>query len=290
MVERETAAPGALASAQNAPPSVTDIELGLLLEAVQRISGYDFRDYSPALMRRRIQERVRAEGVTTISGLQERILHEPGTIGRFIDAMTFSPSAPFREPEFFATFRERILPRLRTFPFVRIWVAGCGAGDDAYALSILLHEADFAKRARIYATDASEYAIERAKAAVVAADELETYEAVYAGAGGKRAFSHYIATNGNAHTYRPMLRDNIIFAQHNLATDGSFNEFHLVVARNILTQFNRSLAYRAHQVLYESIVRLGYLGLGEHETLRNTPHQRAYEGVEGSDVFHRRVR
>jgi len=271
-------------------PPVTDLELGLLLEAVHRISGYDFRDYSPALMRRRVQERVRAELVTTISGLQERVLHEPGTIERFVDAMTFTASAPFREPAFFSTFRQRILPRLRTFPFVRILVAGCGSGDDAYALSILLHEADFAQRARIYATDASEGALERAKAGVLESGRLEEYQVAYAQAGGERSFSDYLDLSGRAPSYRPMLRENIIFAQHNLATDGSFNEFHLVAARNVLTQFNRSLAYRAHQVLYESIIRLGYLGLGEHETLRYTPHQRAYDELEGNEMFHRRVR
>jgi len=286
MIEHGPAPPAAAPP----PPPVTDLELGLLLEAVQRTSGYDFRDYSPALMRRRVQERVRAERVATISGLQERVLHEPGAIERFIDAMTYNASTPFREPMFFATFRERILPRLRTFPFVRIWVAGCGAGDDAYALAILLREADFAQRARIYATDASEGAIERAKSGIVDAEQLEDFEAAYVEAGGERSFRDYLDVSGSVPTYRPILRENIIFAQHNLATDGSFNEFHLVAARNVLTQFNRSLAYRAHQVLYESIVRLGYLGLGDHETLRYTPHQRAYEGLDGSETFHRRVR
>jgi chemotaxis protein methyltransferase CheR len=272
------------------PPPVTDLELGLLLEAVQRTSGYDFRDYSPALMHRRIQERVRAERVTTISGLQECVLHQPGAMARFVDAMTYNASMPFRDPVFFATFRERILPRLRTFPFVRIWVAGCGAGDDAYALAILLREADFEQRARIYATDASEAAIERAKFGILDADLLEDYESAYAEAGGARSFRDYLDVSGSVPSYRPMLRENIIFAQHNLATDGSFNEFHFVVARNVLSQFNRSLAYRAHQVLYESTVRLGYLGLGENESLRYTPHQRAYEGLEGSETFYRRVR
>jgi chemotaxis protein methyltransferase CheR len=279
----------AMPTAAAVTPPVTDLELGLLLEAVHRTSGFDFREYSPALIRRRVQERVRAEGVATISGLQECILHQPGTIERFIDAMIVNPSMPFREPTFFATFRERILPRLRTFPFVRIWVAGCG--DDAYALAILLREADFSQRARIYATDASESAIERAKVGVVAPDQLDRHQVAYADAGGKRQFRDYLDTPGaETPVYRAALRENIIFAQHNLATDGSFNEFHLVVARNVLTKFNRALAYRAHQVLYESIVRLGYLGLGEHESLRYTPHQRAYQTLEDNDSFYRRVR
>jgi chemotaxis protein methyltransferase CheR len=286
MTERGPAPPPPTAP----PPPVTDLELGLLLEAVHRTSGYDFRDYSPGLIRRRVQERVRAEHVTTISGLQERILHEPGTIERFVDAMTFNPSAPFRDPSFFAAFRDRVLPRLRTFPFVRIWTAGCSSADDAYALSILLHEANLAQRARIYATDASELAMERAKGGVLDSTGLEDYQAAYAQAGGERSFRDYLDVSGSAPSYRPMLRENIIFAQHNLATDSSFNEFHLVVARNVLSSFNRTLAYRAHQVLYESTVRLGYLGLGENESLRYTPHQRAYDELEGGGAFFRRVR
>ena len=286
MIERGPAPPSAAAPA----PVTTDLELGLLLEAVHRTSGYDFRDYSPAIMRRRVQERVRAERVATISGLQERVLHEAGAIERFVDAMTYNASAPFRDPSFFAAFRDRVLPRLRTFAFVRIWVTGCGSADDAYAFSILLHEANLSQRARIYATDASELAMERAKAGVLDRGALEDYEAAYAQAGGERSFSDYLDLSADAPSYRPMLRENVIFAQHNLATDSSFNEFHLVSARNVLSQFNRSLAYRAHQVLYESTIRLGYLGLGDNETLRYTPHQRAYEELDGFESFFRRVR
>lgn len=268
----------------------TDLELQLLLEAVHRTSGYDFRDYAPATLRRRVAERVRAENVATISGLQERILHAPGTIERFIDAVTFNASAPFREPEFFAGFVKAVLPRLRTFAFVRIWVAGCGAADDAYALAILFKEADLYHRVRIYATDACEAAVERAKSGFVAASDLTEIEQRYALAGGTRTFDAYVDARAEGAAYRPSLRENIVFAQHNLAMDGSFNEFQLILARGVLTPFNRTLAYRAHLVFYESLVRLGYLGLNAKETLRYTPHQRAYDDVEATERFFRRVR
>ncbi|GAC1405258.1 MAG: protein-glutamate O-methyltransferase CheR [Candidatus Velthaea sp.] len=271
-------------------PATSDLELQLLLDAVNRTSGYDFREYNPALLKRRVSERVRAEGATTISGLQERVLHEDGALDRFIDAMTFNASSPFREPEFFADFRNNVLPRLRTYPHIRLWVTGCGAADDAYALSMILREADLGHRSRIYATDTCEPAMTRARAGIVNAADMEEYEHLYRQGGGTRAFSDYVQWTRDEAMYRPILRENIVFAQHNLATDGSFNEFHLIVARSVLGLYNQSLAYRAHQVLYESLVRLGYLAVGDREHLRYTPHQRAFDDVENAPGFHRRVR
>jgi len=267
---------------------VADLELHLLLEAVYRVSGFDFREYAPATLKRRVAERVRAEGCTTVSGLLERVLHEPPAMGRFVDALTHNAGSPFREPQFFTAFRERVLPRLRTFPHVRIWVIG--SGEDAYSLAILLREAEFYHRTRIYATDASDAAIDRAKAGVFPADMLDEYSERYAEAGGGRLFSDYVDVVGNEAVFKAGLREQIVFAQHNLASDGSFNEFHLVVARNVVTHFNRALAYRAHQVIFESLVRLGYLGLSSKETLRYTPHQRAYEELANTERFYRRLR
>jgi chemotaxis protein methyltransferase CheR len=277
--------------APNAPsPAVTDLELQLLLEAVQRISGYDFREYAPAMLRRRVLERVRSEGASTISGLQERVLHESGSMERFIDALTFNPSAPFADPTFFADFVKQILPRLRTFPHVRVWLAGCGAGDDAYALAALCEEADFLGRVRIYATDASELAMERARAGTVARGDLEEIQIRYGRSGGTSRFENYVESDGQQLRYAERLRPHIVFAQHNLATDGSFNEFHLVVVRHALAKYNRVLAYHAHQVIYESLVRLGFLALGAKESLRFTPHQKAYDTVPQTLGFYRRIR
>jgi chemotaxis protein methyltransferase CheR len=271
-----------------AAAGLADLELNLLLEAVYRVSGYDFREYAPATLKRRIAERVRAEGVTTTTGLLERVLHDPAVLRRFVDALTHNHSSPFREPQFFAAFRERVLPRLRTFPHARLWVIGCG--EDAYALAILLREAGFYHRTRIYATDAGEAALERAKAGTFPVEQIDEYGQRYVEAGGARRFSDYLDLVGSQAVFKPGLRQQIVFAQHNLASDGSFNEFHLVVARNVMTHFNRSLAYRAHQVIFESLVRLGYLGLSSKETLRYTPHQRAYEELADTERFYRRLR
>jgi chemotaxis protein methyltransferase CheR len=271
-------------------PAVTDLELQLLLEAVQRISGHDFREYAPALLRRRVLERVRSEGATTISGLQERVLHGPGSMERFIDALTFNPSAPFADPAFFTDFLTHVLPRLRTFPYVRVWIAGCGAGDDAYALAMLCKEANFLDRIRIYATDASDMAIERARAGTIARPDLDEIQLRYARSGGSARFEKYVEADGSRLRYAESLRENIVFAQHNLATDGSFNEFHLILARHTLAKYNRVLVYHAHQVVYESLVRLGFLALGAKESLRFTPHQKAYDAVPQTLDFYRRIR
>jgi chemotaxis protein methyltransferase CheR len=231
---------------------------------------------------------VRAEGATTITGLLEHILHEPPALARFIDALTHHAGSPFREPQFFTAFRERVLPRLRTFPHVRIWVIG--SGEDAYALAILLREAEFYHRTRIYATDATESAIERAKSGTFPSDLVDEYAQRYADAGGTKRFSDYIDVTEGQAVFKPGLREQIVFAQHNLVSDGSFNEFHLVVARNVMSHFNRTLAYRAHQVVFESLIRLGYFGMSAKETLRYTPHQHAYEEIEDTERFYRRLR
>jgi len=271
-------------------PAVTDLEIQLLLEAAQRVTGHDFREYAPAMLRRRILERVRAEGVATISGLQERVLHEDGSMERLIDALTFNPSMPFADPAFCSDFITHVLPRLRTFPHVRVWVAGCGAGDDAYALAILCAEQNFLDRVRIYATDASDSAMERARAGTVQHGDMEEIQLRYARSGGTARFEKYLTADGPQLRYAENLRSKIVFAQHNLATDGSFNEFHLVIVRHALAKYNRVLVYHAHQVVYESLVRLGFLALGAKESLRFTPHQKAYDAVPQTLDFYRRIR
>ncbi len=281
-------APPGVPATNGTSPAVSDLELNLLLEAVYRVSGFDFREYAPATLKRRVAERVRSEGVATITGLLERVLHDAPAMARFVDALTHNASSPFREPQFFQAFRERVLPRLRTFPHVRIWVIG--SGDDAYSLAVLLREAEFYHRTRIYATDAGEAAIDRAKAGVFPAEMLDEYAQRYVEAGGAKHFSDYVDVVGTQGVFKSGLREQIVFAQHNLVTDASFNEFHLVVARNVVAHFNRTLAYRAHQVVYESLIRLGYLGVSAKETLRYTPHQRAYEEIADTERFYRRVR
>jgi chemotaxis protein methyltransferase CheR len=292
----ETAA-GTPAAAQNgatlggtSQSAIADIELQLLLEAIVRVSGYDFRNYAATALRRRVAERVRAESVETISGLQERVLHDPFALERLVQTLSMNPTSLFREPDFFSNFRLRVIPMLRTFPFLRIWCLGASRGEDAYSLAILLHEEGLYKRCKIYATEPSTLAVEEAKLGRLPIDMLEEFAHRYTAAGGSSTLMRYVRTNGDSASLDPSLLSNIVFARYHVATDGSFNEFHVIVARNVLPYFNRTLAYRVHGIIFDSLIRFGYLGLGERETLRNTPHQRAYQEVSGTQGLYRRVR
>lgn len=272
------------------PGVIADIELQLLLEAIVRVNGYDFRNYSATALRRRVTERVRAEGVETISGLQEKVLHDPFAMERLVQAISTNSSSLFREPEFFANVRTRVVPMLRTFPFLRIWCIGASRGEDAYSLAIVLHEEGLYKRCKIYATEPSTLAVEEAKLARLPIDMLDEYAHRYAAAGGTSSLLRYVRTEEDSASLDPSLAANIVFARYHVATDASFNEFNMIVCRNVLPYFNRTLAVRVHGVIFDSLARFGYLCLGERETLRNTPHQRAYQELEGAQGLYRRVR
>jgi len=245
---------------------------------VQRISDHDFREYAPAMLRRRVLDRVRSEGVTTISGLQERVLHEPGSMERFIDAVTFNASAPFADPAFFADFLAQVLPRcarFRTF--------ACGS-PVAAPVTMRLPLQCCAKMQTSWVASASTRPTLRswpssARAGTIARMELDEIQKRYARAGGSARFEKYVEPDGPRLCYAESLRRNIVFAQHNLATDGSFNEFYLIVARQVLAKYNRVLVNHAHEVIYGSLLRLGFLALGAKESLRFSPHQKAYDAV-----------
>ena len=271
-------------------PSIADIELNLLLEAVYRVSGYDFRDYSPAFVKRRVSERMRAENTGTISGLQDRLLHDGDALDRFIFGLSSSSGKLFDNPAFFAELRAKVLPMLRTFPAVRVWVAGCGRGEDAYGLAILFREAGIAVRARIYATDISASAIVNAKDGRIDVEAPDSILARYRETGGPAKLEEYVSFEGDVPRVRRFLLQNIVFSTHNLVSDGSFNEFHLIVCRDVLTHFNKSLAFRAHQMLFESLMRGGYLALGGSESISLSPHHRCFQRASDAEQIHRRVR
>lgn len=269
---------------------VADIELQLLLEAVYRYSGYDFRDYAPAFVKRRVAERMRAESVRTISALQDRVLHDGDALDRFIYGLSSRSTELFEEPVFFSELRTTVLPMLRTFPFVRVWVVGCGRGEEAYSLAILLREEGLYRRARIYATDVSATAIVAAKEGRIHPETLDGAFRRYRDGGGKSSLEDYVTFNGDSPSMDPTLRENIVLSTHNLVSDGSFNEFHLIVCRDVLPQYSKSLAFRAHQVIFESLIRGGYLALGPTESIRFAPHQRCFNRASDTQQIHRRIR
>ncbi len=272
-----------------APGDVERIELDLLLEAIHRRYAYDFRGYAPGSLKRRLWRRAHAEGLATLSALQERLLRDPGCMERLLLDLSINVTSMFRDPGFFASFRANVIPLLRTYPFVRIWNAGCSSGEETVSLAIVLAEEGLADRTRIYATDINGPVLERAREGRFPLERMRDYTQHYISAGGTRAFSDYYSAEGDQATFSRALLDNVVFAQHNLVSDRSFNEFQLIVCRNVMIYFGKSLQDRVHELFYESLGRFGILGLGHKESIAFTPHADCYEELDAREKLYRRV-
>jgi chemotaxis protein methyltransferase CheR len=266
-----------------------DIEIQLLLEGVYLHYGYDFREYAPASLKRRIGDLMRDEKVGSISQLQDHILHDPACFERFIIALTVNVTSMFRDPNFYLTLRTKVVPLLKTYPFVRIWHAGCSTGEEVYSTAIVLTEEGIYDRCRIYATDLNESVLKQAREGIYSLEYMQNYVGNYVKAGGKAAFSEYYAADNDNAIFLSSLRRNVVFSQHNLVTDRSFNEFNVILCRNVLIYFNQALQNRVHQLLYESLGKFGVLGLGHKETISYTPHEKNYEILEEGEKLYRRV-
>ena len=264
------------------------IETELLLEGVFRQYGFDFREYAPASLKRRLWRRVRAEKLASIAGLMELVLHDPEAMQRLLLDLSINVTSMFRDPSFYVAFREKVVPLLHTYPFTRIWHAGCSTGEEVYSMAILLQEEGLYDRTRIYATDMNEAVLEQAKAGVFPLEHMQAYTENYIRAGGKRAFSeYYIAKYGGA-LFSRSLTENVVFARHNLATDTSFNEFNVIVCRNVMIYFDLSLQDRVHDLFFESLARLGVVALGNKESIRFSRHEAEYEVLDRTEKIYRR--
>jgi chemotaxis protein methyltransferase CheR len=268
---------------------VDEIELALLLEGVYRRYGFDFREYAPASLRRRVWRRVHAEGLKTLSALQDKLLHDPASMERLLLDLSINVTAMFRDPSFYLAFREKVVPALRTYPFTRIWVAGCSTGEEVYSLAILLQEEGIYDRTRIYATDINESVLERARAGVFPLDKMREYTQNYINAGGKRAFSEYYLAKYDGAQFQRSLVENVVFAQHNLVSDRSFNEFNAIVCRNVMIYFDRSLQDHVHRLFYESLTMFGVLVLGAKESIRFSPFDERYEDLDANERMFKKV-
>jgi len=275
--------------ARAAPDPREELELRLLLEAVFELYGFDFRAYAPSSLRRRVRHLMRDEGLATISALQERVLHDPRALPRLVNGLSVSVTSMYRDPGFFIAFRQQVAPVLRTYPLLRIWHAGCSSGEEVYSLAILLVEEGLYDRCRIYATDMNEDALQRAASGVFPLAAMREHTARYQAAGGRRSFSEYYAVRNRDVAFDRRLRRHVIFAQHNLVTDRSFNEFNVILCRNVLIYFSRPLQERVHRLLYESLGRLGFLGLGSKETVQFTPYERRYHAFDPVHKLYRKV-
>jgi chemotaxis protein methyltransferase CheR len=269
--------------------NLEDLEIDLLLEGLFRHYGYDFRQYARSSLRRRLWRRVYAENLDSLSGLQERVLHDPAAMDRLLLDLSVNVTSMFRDPTFHAAFRSQVVPLLRTYPFVRIWNAGCSSGEETYSLAILLLEEGLYDRTRIYATDINEAVLDLARAGSFPADKLPEYTQNYRDSGGQGDLAKYHVVVGDRVRFSRSLRENIVFAQHNLASDRSFNEFHVIICRNVLIYFAAPLQERVHALFHESLVRLGVLGLGHKETVRFTSWEDRYEELNGRERLYRKV-
>jgi chemotaxis protein methyltransferase CheR len=266
------------------------VEIDVLLEAVHRVYGFDFREYARPSLRRRLWRRADAEGVTSISGLQERLLHDRACMERLLLDLSINVTAMFRDPTFFLAFRRTVVPILRTYPFIRIWSAGCSTGEETYSLAIVLKEEGLLDRTRIYATDINEAVLAQAKAGVFPLEKMQGYTENYLAAGGTRAFSEYYLAGYEGARFHRDLVDNIVFSRHNLVSDRSFNEFHAIICRNVMIYFDAALQNRVHDLFAESLVRLGVLVLGQKESLSLTSHAADYEALDHPERIYRKVR
>jgi chemotaxis protein methyltransferase CheR len=269
---------------------VEKIELDCMLEAVFRRYGYDFREYAPASLRRRVHRRLDLEGLSSISALQDRLLRDPEVMQRLVLDLSINVTAMFRDPGFYLALREKVVPLLRTYPFARIWIAGCSTGEEVYSLAILLDEEQVYDRTRIYATDINDVVLEQARLGVFPLAKMQEYTRNYIDAGGAQSFSDYYVSAYDGAAFRQSLLRNVVLAQHNLVSDGSFNDFHVILCRNVMIYFDRSLQQRVLELFDQSLVRFGILGLGQKESLRGSRLAERFDELDATERLYRKVR
>ncbi len=265
-----------------------DIELQLLLEAIYQRYHHDFRGYAHASLRRRLRAALGHFHAPTLSNLQARVLREPETFGELLNFLTIPVSDMFRDPGYFRSLRELVMPMLRTYPSLKIWVAGCSTGEEVYSLAILLREAQLLDRSLIYATDINPQTLRQAEAGVYDVDRVALFTENHRRSGAPTTLAdYYTAAYGRA-LLDPALKKHIVFSDHSLATDNVFAEVQLISCRNVLIYFNRELQDRAIGLFREALVRGGYLGIGSRETLRFTAHADAFVEVARSDRIYQK--
>jgi chemotaxis protein methyltransferase CheR len=263
---------------------IFDVELRLLIDAIYQVYHYDFRDYASASLRRRLTTALGHFQCERVSQLQDRVIHEPEVFYALLDYLTIQVSEMFRDPSYFRALREHVVPLLRTYPSLKIWVAGCSAGEEAYSLAILLREAGLLSRTLIYATDINPRTLQKAEAGIYPVDRIAGFTVNHRESGASTSLSdYYTAAYGRA-IIDKSLKDHIVFSDHSLATDSVFAEVQLVSCRNVLIYFNRELQNRALGLFNESLCRHGFLGIGAKESLRFSSQE------EGFDVFVREDR
>lgn len=267
---------------------IIDLEIRLLLEGIYQVYGYDFREYSEASLRRRLTHWLSGSGFATLSVAQSHLLRDRRLFDTLLRGITVNVSEMFRDPAFFKAVREQVVPYLKTYPFVKIWNAGCATGEEAYSMAILLLEEGFKGRFLIYATDINEEGIRKAEEGIYPLQEMQRFTKSYQHAGGKGSFSDYYTARYDHAILNSSLRENIVFAAHNLAVDADFGVMNLILCRNVMIYFKVPLKERVLGLFDSSLVQGGYLCLGMKESLDHRKISDRYEAVTGQMQLYRK--
>ena len=267
------------------PEIVKDEELEYLIKDVYDLYGYDFSLYSRASFKRRVNRICLIDKFTSFAELRYTLINEPNYLKRFIEEVTVNVTEMFRDPYFFKELRENILPQLGTYPLIRIWIAGCSTGEEAYSVAILLKEAGLYHKSLIYATDINPSVLETARAGVFPISQMKTYSENYILSGGKKDFSDYYTANYDSARFDSSLKEKMILSTHNLVSDSSFNSFQLSVCRNVLIYFDKPLQERVFKLFDDSLENLGYLALGSKETLRFSNLATIYQQIDDQKIW-----
>jgi len=253
---------------KNSTDFIEKIEIDLIMEAVNRYYGYDFSNYSKAHIKRRLLVFLSKYRYASISEMQHHVLHNPTIFEEFLNNFSINVTEMFRDPSFYLDFRKKVVPTLKTYPYLKIWIAGCATGEEVYSFAIMLKEAGLLERTTIYATDFNKEAIQKAKKGIYNIDTIKSYTSNYQKAGGACSFSDYYMANYDSVIIDKSLKYNIVYAEHNLVTDGVFTEANLIVCRNVLIYFNRDLQNKVLKLFDESLITGGFLALGTKETIQ----------------------
>jgi chemotaxis protein methyltransferase CheR len=251
-----------------------------LLESIRFVYGYDFTDYAEASVKRRIDHFMNTKKITALEKLGKMILQDEKLFEEFIQELSVTVTEMFRDPAFYKSLRENVLKRLATYPFIKVWIAGCATGEEIYSIAILLQEEGLLNRSVIYATDINQKSLQVAKDGVYAVENMKAYTANYQKAGGTKSFSEYYKAKYNSVIFDKSLKQNIVFAAHNLAVDKSFNEFQLIICRNVLIYFNQQLQSKVINLFHESLCPFGFLGLGNKESLLFSEARKHFEEID----------
>lgn len=268
---------------------IEEIEIQLLLEALYLRYHYDFRHYARASIRRRLRQARDQLGFANFSAMQEQLLHSEEMVGRLLDYMTVQVSEMFRDPSYFKALREKVVPHLRTYPSLKIWIAGCSHGEEVNSFAIMLHEEGLLDRTIVYATDINPAALEVAKSGVYPLDRIALFTRNHQQAGGKTSLADYYTTAYGRAVFDKKLREKVVFSDHSLVSDEVFTECQLVSCRNVMIYFDRPLQDRAVGLFRDSLTRRGFLGLGSKETLRFSKHADAFSDFDREQKIYQRI-